>query len=92
MDKPRVEVCEHRCDQCLFSKNRVVTVEAAQRIVAEALAKDKWFTCHKGSLADPPRDLVCNGFWELHRRDVLPLRLAVMLDLVTFVPVPDSKT
>lgn len=87
----RLEVCERRCNQCLFSDNRVVDEDAVPDIIAGALKKDTWFTCHKGSLSTPPRDLVCRGFYDKYKTDTRALRLAVYLKIVDFVPVPEPE-
>ena len=72
-------VLAKRCDQCLFSNARIVSEEGAQGIIAECLATDSHFICHK------TQDVCCRGFYDTHKLDVWPIRLARMWGLVDFV-------
>jgi hypothetical protein len=80
------EVCEKRCDECLFSKNRIVSKARMSDLLLEACRNDSYFQCHKGTLVG--RKICCRGFYTRYERDVLIIRLAKLLKIVKFVPVP----
>jgi hypothetical protein len=44
------------CNQCLFSKNKIVSDEVKADIVADCLKTDKPFICHK------TKGHICKGF------------------------------
>lgn len=57
-----MEVQSKKCDQCLFSKNLIVSEKRREQIIQRCIANDKYFVCHKGSLVS--RDVCCRGFWD----------------------------
>lgn len=59
-----------------------------KQMVAESLRKDSAIICHSTLGTDHPA--VCRGFFDRHRRDVLPLRLAVMLDRLRLIEPPEK--
>lgn len=83
-----IRICSHQCNQCLFSKNKIVSDERKEEIInKECLPKDKWFSCHKFTIKD--EEVVCRGFWDKHKRDIWPLRLAqIYQHLIEFINPP----
>lgn len=61
-------------------------MNALEELVEQCLQEDKYFECHKGTIVG--EHLVCRGFWNKHKNDVLPLRLAQMFELVEYVEIP----
>jgi len=57
-----LKVCEQQCDQCLFSKNRVVSKERMAQIVKQCRENDNHFECHKASIAG--LRVMCRGFYD----------------------------
>ncbi|MDB5973526.1 MAG: hypothetical protein JWR07_286, partial [Nevskia sp.] len=57
-----MEICEKRCDQCLFSEQRIVSKKRMADIVKECRRADNHFQCHKHSINN--RDVMCRGFYE----------------------------
>lgn len=55
-----LEVMGKPCDQCLFSKNKIVTDESKVKVLADCARNDSHFECHKGTLVG--RKIVCAGF------------------------------
>ena len=45
-----MKICEKKCDECLFTKNRLVSVERAKELILECLENDQYFICHKSTL------------------------------------------
>jgi hypothetical protein len=54
-----------RCDQCLYSDARIVSLERKADIEATCLAENTHFVCHKFTSAGD-RDVACRGFLEAH--------------------------
>lgn len=81
-----------RCDQCLFSKNRIVSAKRAADIVAECEREDKFFICHKATLRDSEAQVCCRGFFDAHPGVGAPLRLAISLGVAEFVDPSTGRT
>ena len=82
-----LKVCNKQCNECLFTKNSLVTSEVvANQIIEKCLANDTFFQCHKGTIVN--ENICCRGFYEKYNKDVLALRLAQFLNVVEFVDVP----
>ncbi len=74
-------VCEKRCDQCLFSKAKIVDDQRRAQLLADCKKSGRYFLCHKSTIKK--RAVVCRGFF-----DEVPNRacqVAKRLDLVAFV-------
>lgn len=76
-----LKVCEKKCDQCLFSKDRIVRPGRVADIISQCRAKDTHFICHKSD------DVVCRGFYDTQTSQLI--RIAQRLRMVEFVPVDD---
>jgi hypothetical protein len=88
--QPALLVCDGRCDECLFGPDNIVrSKERIREIIDDCLTHDRWFECHKGTIAGV--NVCCRGFYDIHGADVWPLRLAQMVDKVIFVPVPEKE-
>lgn len=77
-------VYERCCRECLFSANKIVSDVRKAEVIASA--GDGHFTCHKASLIG--EDVCCRGFYD--RGLSLAARLATILGLVEFVPLPSA--
>ena len=89
-DDTEFKVCVRQCDQCLFTVNRVVSPRRASQVIKDCLKNDNWFECHKFTILG--LKVVCRGFWNRHRRDVYPLRIAQMfIEAVKFVEPPKES-
>jgi len=73
------KVCKKRCDQCLFSENRIVSPERAAEVLQECEKKDSHFICHKY------RDVCCKGFYDADPGATNLMRIAGRLGAVEFV-------
>jgi hypothetical protein len=83
--KPAFPVLAHRCDQCLFGPNKIVTEERKAEVLATVQAEEGHFTCHKATLAG--KDVCCRGFYDA--MTTIRVRLAGMLGLTVFVAEGD---
>lgn len=76
-----LKVFETQCDQCLFSKSRIVSAARKREIVQGCIRKDAHFICHKASIND--EDVVCRGFYD--RISTNLIRIAGRLNCIEFV-------
>lgn len=73
-------VCSTKCDQCLFSKNKIVSDERKKEILEDCQKTGKFFVCHKASIKG--KEAVCAGF-EKYKHNTNPqLQLAKRLPAV----------
>jgi hypothetical protein len=82
-----LQVCEKKCDQCLFSKDRIVSGERMAEILRDCEREDLHFECHKGSIAG--RNVVCRGFYD--QKTSKAIRFAQWLGVVKFVDPSTGK-
>lgn len=55
----KFRVMAERCDQCLFSKNKIVSKERKAEIIREITSgQGSWFHCHK------THGVACRGDWD----------------------------
>jgi hypothetical protein len=88
------QVCAEQCNECLFTKHRVVGSRRMKEVIDGAVAGDSYFICHKHSLRVIDSDgeltaqhgsVCCRAYFDTFGRDVLVVRLARMLGRVVFV-------
>ena len=72
------KVCETRCDQCLFSAQRIVSKKRMAEIVKDCRQADNYFICHKHD------DVMCRGYYDTQPPPQM-LRIAERLRMVEFV-------
>ena len=76
-----MEVKSRCCNQCLFSKNKIVSDERKEQILRDCRRNDTHFTCHKASIEE--KDIVCRGFYE--RETSQMIRISGRLGMLKFV-------
>lgn len=82
---PGLLVHAAQCDQCLFSKGKIVSDARRREILQDCAAKDKHFICHKGSLIG--QELVCRGFFDRFTSQLI--RIAGRMNFIKFVKWED---
>lgn len=80
-----IKIQKTKCDQCLFTKNRIVTLERAKEAVKDILDNDSYFCCHKSM---DNNDVCCRGFWDAHKNDFSLGRLLQHLHIIIFIDLP----
>ena len=80
-------VCKEKCDQCLFTDERIVSKKRMVQIIKECRQQDTHFQCHKGTIAG--KDICCRGFYETQTTNLI--RIAQRLHMVRFVKVKATK-
>ena len=61
----KLKVCAQRCNQCLFSGDRIVSKKRMKEILQECDRTDSHFVCHKTENA------VCAGFHETRSTNLI---------------------
>lgn len=84
------KVMEKRCDECLFSKLKLVSNERRKDIIQGCLENDSHLICHKSSIKDQGT-VCCRGFYETFKNRITICQLGDRLGVTEFVPVPDIK-
>ncbi len=70
----KLKVCSQKCDQCLFSDNRIVSKKRMEEILNQCKHEDTHFVCHKTD------DAVCAGFYDFRSTNLI--RIAQRLDRI----------
>src|SRR5882724_6855952 len=78
----KLTVVNRRCDECLFSPNRIVDARRMKEVLERCDRNDNHFECHKETLAD--RHGMCKGFYDKEPYQTLLMRLAAMTQTVVF--------
>jgi len=81
------QVCKERCDQCLFTPQRIVSVQRMKGILAECRRNDSHFSCHKFPLGD----VCCRGFYDANPAATNLMRIAMRLHAIEEIAVPALK-
>jgi hypothetical protein len=95
-------VCETRCDQCLFSPDKIVSAERRAEILRTCAQRDTHFICHKWSIAamdtgedaeDPNGigNVCCRGFYDMNPEGTNLMRIAHRLGAVESVALPEGN-
>lgn len=82
------KVCDKQCDQCLYSKKRIVSKARMLQIVRGCRRDDRHFICHKHSMVGA--DVMCRGQYDTQPPPQM-LRIAERLGMVEFVPEPKER-
>jgi hypothetical protein len=84
---PRVgfKVSSKVCDECLYSKHKIVDEAAKKAILEECRRKGSYFVCHKFTISGEAA--VCRGFFNKEPNQTC--QVAERLGLVIYVDPPD---
>lgn len=79
-----LKVCAKQCDQCLFSKDRIVSSNRMKDILNDCRRQDTHFVCHKSSMEGG--SVCCKGFYDTQTSNLI--RIMQRLNGIEFVEVP----
>lgn len=57
------------CNQCLFSKDKIVSNKRRQEILNDCRQNDNHFICHKASMND--EDICCHDFYKTQSTNMI---------------------
>lgn len=84
-DRSKLLVCNQQCNQCLYSKNKIVSDDRRREIFKRLKNTGDYFICHKASIVG--EDVMCAGYYEAHRESSLLIRLGILLNRIFFIDV-----
>jgi len=76
-----MKVKKERCNQCLFSKNAIVSNRRKKDILNGCRKNDSYFICHKATIEG--EDICCKGFYDTQTSNLI--RIMQRLGAVEFV-------
>lgn len=76
-----------KCNECLFTPERIVSSERAKELLRQANRKDIHFVCHKATIKG--RDICCRGFYDTQTSQMI--RISQRLNCVDFIKEKDIK-
>lgn len=82
-DPSVLRVMTKRCNECLYSNNRIISDERASALLAHCAETESHFICHKASSSGV--DVMCRGHWDETKNETLRNRLAQELDRVRYI-------
>src|SRR5260221_14703349 len=83
MEGDTFKVMATRCNECLFSQQRIVGSRRYKQIIDTCLGQDKYFICHKATLAG--EDICCRVFFDTFGNDITLSRAAKIFKAVEYV-------
>jgi hypothetical protein len=81
----KFQVYSTKCEECLFTKYKLVPNKRRKEIIAECLQKGKetFFVCHKSS--QNGGNVCCKGFYDLYGNRVTIVQLAERLHFIELI-------
>lgn len=83
------EVMQNPCDQCLFSKNKIVSDQRRKEILQTCAREQTHFSCHKGTMEG--KDVCCHGFYRAFPYNSVGMRFAAAMGIVLFVTLDEAN-
>ena len=75
------KVKKERCNECLYSKDKIVSDERRKNLLSDIQNKDSHFVCHKATIKN--EDVCCKGFYDSSTSNMI--RISQRLNMVEFV-------
>lgn len=86
-------VAAKRCDQCLYSRGKIVTDERREDVLKHCRQTGKYFLCHKSTLTGGA--VVCRGFFDTEPNQACQvarrLRIVCFVDPSTGASAPTAQ-
>lgn len=84
-----LQVYSEPCENCLLSKDRIVSPKKAKKIIEDCKRTQRYFVCHKASINN--EEVVCSTFYNTLGGISQGIRMAQILDVVEFIDQPNLK-
>jgi hypothetical protein len=89
------KVCAERCDQCLFSKDAIVSNARRKQVLTDCARRDAHFICHKHGFGSEDElhgeNVCCRGFYDRNPMATNLMRIAHRLGAVEFVSAGEAS-
>lgn len=89
-NRPGFRICAERCDECLFSKDKIVSERRKKEVIRDARQGQGYFICHKVSLRD--QNGCCRGFFDSYGYDIQIYQIASRLGFVIWIDAAGDET
>lgn len=92
-DGRHVHVLSEMCATCVFRPGNLMRLQPGRLrgMIDEARENESAIVCHSTLYGQAEQEAVCRGYFDRHGRDVLTLRLAMMVDGVVVYDDPPEK-
>lgn len=84
-----MKVYKTACQNCLLSRDAIVSPDRRQELIKSCLKSQKYFVCHKASFKG--EDVCCKKFYDRYKNRIQSLQLGTRLGLIEEVDQPDNK-
>ena len=89
------KVCKERCNECLFSPDKIVGQRRKNEIIRACLDNDQFFVCHKHSVSDSEGNSIgeqvcCRGWYDSYGMETNIVRIAARLHAIEEVEEPNG--
>ena len=84
-----LKVYQECCNNCLLSKDRIVSPKIAKDLLKEIEEKQSYFVCHKASMKG--EEIVCKNFFDNLGHQSQMIRIAERLNAVQFVEQKNNE-
>jgi len=87
----KVHVRGAQCDNCLLSRDRLVTGERARDLISSTRETEGGsFICHKSQIVDEP-EAICSAWFERFADEDRILSLAKAMDVIEYTSTTEPK-
>lgn len=83
------KVFKTECNNCLLSKDSIVSPNARKEIIKDCARKQTFFICHKASIKN--EETCCKTFYDKLGHIAQIIRIAQRINAVEFIEQPDNK-
>lgn len=84
-----MKVYDKPCQNCLFSKDRIVSGKAAKQIIKECIQNETHFICHKATMNG--EDICCKTFYDKFGNFSRNIQFAKWINYIRIIPQPISE-
>lgn len=75
------KVKKEKCNECLFSKDKIVSGQRRSELLSDIARNDSHFVCHKSSIEGG--EVCCKGFYDTGSSNLI--RISQRLRMIEFV-------
>lgn len=84
------QVFKEPCNNCLLSKDRIVSPQSAKEIIQGCIQDHSFFVCHKSSMSDEDQ-ICCKSFYDKLGQHSKQIRIAERFNMVELVEQKETQ-
>jgi hypothetical protein len=86
-----MEVYKECCNQCLLSKNRIVSAKRVKEIIQGCVRDQSYFICHKATIDG--KEICCKSYFDKFGHFSQMVRISERLNMLKYIeqPFPCNK-